>query len=447
MQTILLINPHETEQSGFSNPPLGLLYIAGTLLKYGFYVQLVDGCIQGKDTIKRSVETLHPDIVGITCLTPARKKSLEVAQMVKDIDPRITVVMGGAHATIMYRQLLENYSFIDYVVLGEGEESFLEIAQAKEPSTIHGIAYRELGRIIKTPPRNYIENLDEFPFPAWHLIDLTIYPARGEGIINGINLAKEPRISVIFSRGCKGHCDFCSTWWIWRGWRHRSPKNMVDELELLNKNRGIRHFCFADDAMTIDRDAIIGLCDEIVKRKLCIAFHITTRTDCVDEIILRKLKDAGCYEIAYGVETGSEILLNKMGKENDIKTSEKAIRLTKEAGLKSTALLIMGNLGETEETVKDTIQFLRRTEPDEIGCVGGLWVLPGTKIYGICKNAGFIDDDFWLTDEPFKVYTLEYSLDELTRMQNKILNYSFKARIRRISIVMVTLLKNLVIKN
>jgi len=432
MVQILLINPHDSEQDGFTNPPLGLLYIAGVLLKNGFDVHVLDCCIEGKNAISKALEKLRPNIVGITCLTPARNKSLEVAKMVKDFDSSTKVVMGGAHPTIMYKQLLENYPFIDYIVLGEGEITFLEIAQGKEIPQISGLAYRDNNKVVKTSSRKYIENLDEIPFPAWQLVDIKKYPPRGNGIFNGVNLATEPRISIIFSRGCKGHCNFCSTWWIWKGWRHRSPKNMADEIELLYNNNGIRHFCFADDAMTIDRNATIELCDEIIRRKLKIAFFATTRTDCVDEILLRKLKEAGCYEVSYGIETGSPILLEKMCKENDIETAKKAIYLTKKAQLKAAALMIAGNVGETEETIRETVDFLRKTEPDEIGCLGGLWILPGTKLYNECKVKGFINDDFWLTDKPYKLYTLEHTPDQLEKMLRKIIDYNPKMQRRKV---------------
>ncbi len=424
MKKILLINPPKTDQSGFTNPPLGLLYLAGTLIKNGFEVKVVDGCIDGKKSIQNSIISFKPELIGITCLTPARKHAIEVAEMAKKINPNIKVIMGGAHPTIMYRQMLENYPFIDYIVLGEGEITLLELAQEKDPSQINGLAYKQGGEFIVTPLRKYVENLDDLPFPAWHLIDLKKYPAHGKGIVNGINLSKEPRVSVVFSRGCIGNCDFCSTWWIWRGWRRRSPKNMVDELEILNREYGIKHICFADDTMTVDRQATIDLCEEIISRKLKIAFHITTRTDCIDEVVLKKLKNAGCYEISYGIESGSQMLLEKMKKKNDIQTSERAIKITKKAGIRVTALVITGNVGETKETVEETINFLKRTRPDDIGCVGGLWILPGTKLYHDCKNKGFIDDDFWLTDEPYKLYTYEYSLKELLNFQAKIRCYN-----------------------
>lgn len=423
MKRILLVNPHESDQAGFTNPPLGLLYIAGTLLEHGFEVRIIDGCRDGKEAIKDSLISFQPDIVGITCLTPGRKKALEVAVMTKELNPQSTVVLGGAHATIMYRQILENYPSVDYVVLGEGEETFLEIAKENAAAEIHGIVYRLDSEIIKTPSRKYIENLDTLPFPAWHLLDLKKYSGADTVVVRGVDLSQEPRISVIFSRGCKGHCDFCSTWWIWQGWRHRSPKNMVDELELLNRKFGIRNICFADDAMTVDRQATIELCDDIIARGLKIVFHVTTRSDCVDAVLLQKLKAAGCYKIAFGIETGSPKLLEQMGKENDIATAERAIKLAKEAGILVTALVIVGNIGETKESVRDTVAFLRRTIPDDIGCVGGLWILPGTKLYQQCKRKGYIDDDFWLGDEPYKVYAEEYSLEQLAQLQKRVTKY------------------------
>ena len=423
MKGVLLVNPFGSGQDGFSNPPLGLLYLAGTLLKHGFEVKIVDGYLEGRDAVQRAILDFKPGLVGITCLTPGRKKALEAAQIVKAFDRSIPVVLGGAHPTIMHGQLMEHYPFVDYIVIGEGEETFLEIAQGKDPAHINGLVYQDNGKAVKTAARKYVENLDDVPFPAWHLVDLKKYPARGEGVVRGIDLSRETRVSVIFSRGCKGHCEFCSTWWIWKTWRHRSPGNMVDEIELLYRDFGIRHFCFADDTMTVNRQATIALCDEIIARRLNIAFHVTTRTDCVDEAVLQKLKEAGCYNIAFGIETGSPLLLERMGKENSVAVSERAIRLCKQVGLKATALIIIGNVGETEETVSDTINFLKRTQPDEIGCIGGLWILPGTKLHQQCKRQWIIDDDFWLTDEPYMIYAAEHSLEALAQMRRRVLNY------------------------
>ena len=428
MKKVLLINPYGTQQDGFSNPPLGLLYLAGTLLNHGIEVMVVDGCREGKDAVVTALSKFSPDLVGITCLTPGRKHAVEIASLTKHIAGNIPVVLGGAHPTIMYRQMMEQYPQIDYIVLGEGEQTLLELVQEGSPQEIDGLVYRKDGVVVKTKARTYCENLDDIPFPAWHLLDLSSYSGWGEGKHNGIVLRDHPRMSVIFSRGCSGHCDFCSTWWIWKGWRHRSAINMADELEMLYRDHGIRHFCFADDAMTVDRQTTIELCDEIIRRKLIIAFHVTTRTDCVDEEILLKLKQAGCYMVAFGIETGSPRLLKEMGKENDIENSIRAISLCRKVKLPVTALLIVGNVGETEETVRETRDLLKRAMPDEVGCAGALWILPGTKLYQDCRRRGIVDDDFWLGDEPYMVYTAEHSPETLEDFEKVITGY--RGRIR-----------------
>ncbi len=423
MRKVLLINPHDTAQTGYTNPPIGLLYLAGTLLEAGVAVEVVDGCREGRAAIEAALARFCPDFVGIVCLTPARQKAFEAARIAKAFDPRIQVVIGGAHATIMPNQILESYPEIDVVVLGEGEQTLVEIVRGDALEGIKGIAYRHEGGIRKTSPRPLVKDLDTIPFPAWHLLDLRRYEARGAGVFRGIDMAQEPRVSVIFSRGCKGHCNFCSTWWIWRGWRRRSPANMVDELEILNKTQGIRHFCFADDALTIDRDATIGLCREIVDRGLRIAFHATTRTDCVDPEMLEWLARAGCYGIAYGIETGSTDVLEGMNKENDTETAARAIAMTKNAGIECTALMIVGNVGETRSSVMDTVRFLKLTEPDVLGTTGSLWVLPGTAVYRDCVKKGVIDDSFWLGDEPYMVYDLEWPRQVLAEFEATIRDY------------------------
>jgi anaerobic magnesium-protoporphyrin IX monomethyl ester cyclase len=440
MRKVLLINPPELMVRGFFSPPLGLLYLAGTLKDKCIDVQLIDGSICGWSGVREKIRTCMPDIVGIYCLTSIRKNALNAARIVKGINKSTTVVFGGVHPTIMYQQLLEHYDDVDIVVRGEGEISFLEIVQGVDLDKIDGIVYRSGTKVIKNSDRRYVENLDELPFPAWDLIADTFdqYPTTFPAELcnyNGVDLPHIPRVPVIYSRGCTGHCDFCSSWWIWKKWRYRSAKNMVDELEWLYESFNIRHFCFYDDTLTMDKQATLDLCDEIVRRRLQIAFDVNTRTDCVDSEILEKLKQAGCYEISYGIETASPRLLLRMKKENDVHASEKAIALTKRAGLIAGALLIVGNVGETKETIDETIDFLQRTETDSIGAVGGLWIFPGTGLYRYTKELGIINDNFWLGDEPYMIYTYEHSLRQLRffthaiKKQKKISDMSFRYRL------------------
>jgi radical SAM superfamily enzyme YgiQ (UPF0313 family) len=150
---------------------------------------------------------------------------------------------------------------------------------------------------------------------------------------------------------------------------------------------------------------------------------VQTRADHVDRDMLVRLKEAGCYLIAYGIETGSSLLLGKMGKGNDIESASNAITLSKEIGISVTAYIIVGNVGETAESIANTVSFLKKVNPDAIGSLGELRVFPGTKLYELCKSKGFIEDSFWLSDEPYKIYTLEHSLKELAVFQRKVFGY------------------------
>jgi len=413
---VLLIKPPAMTQEGHSDPPLGLLYLAGTLRAQGLEVKVLDGYVCGRRGIEEAICSYAPDLLGITTLTASRHQSLEIARWAKERNPSLLTVLGGPHATIMWKQLLDNYPWVDVCVLGEGEMTLLEIATGKPWEEIAGIALRQNGNCLRTRPRKNVANLDELAFPAWEEVEFSAYPPRPPGGLvthRGIDLARGPRLPVIFSRGCIGHCHFCSTWWIWKGWRHRSPANMVEELESLVSRYGIRHFCFEDDIFSADMEAAKSLCEEIISQGLKIAWFACTRADCVDEELLFKMAAAGCYGVSYGVESASQEILKHLGKQQSMVQAEQAIRLTKRAGMQATCLLIIGSPWETRESISETADFLCRAEPEGVGSVGGLWVFPGTKHYRELKQAGRVEDSFWLGPEPYLRYPSEHSPQEL----------------------------------
>jgi len=389
---VLLANPPETTQQGFTNPPLGLLYLAGSLEHEGFEVKIVDGCIDGWRGVQKALTELQPDVVGIPQMTPARWRAMDVAYMTKRLT-KAKVVFGGPHPTIMHQQL-KQFDYIDDICLGDGEAwicNYLDQGNRKQPG------------------------IDDLPFPAWGMLDLFRYPSHGP--------VPGPRISVEFSRGCPAHCNFCSSWWIKGKPRVRNPSLMVEEMRLIY-DKGIRSFCFVDDTMTTDKEKTIALCELLAETLPGIGFSVTTRADVVDRDILKALKAAGCYEVLYGIESGSNCILDGMHKGADADANEKAIRYATEVGLRTIALVITGNIGETDETVEETRQLLKRAKPVGIGCAGGVWILPGTAIYQHCKRHGFIDDSFWLGDEPFKVYTLEASLEKIAEWTERVHAYN-----------------------
>lgn len=194
MKRVLLVNPPESKQDGFFNPPLGLLYLAGVLREAGAHVAVADGCLDGWPAITEKIKNFEPHMVGVTCLTPERKAALRVARLAKEYHPQTVTVMGGAHPTIMDRQILENYAYVDVIARGEGEETIRDIAREVPLAEIAGISWRRGHEIVRNRLRPPIQDLGTIPFPAWDLVDLNRYPARGHGVVNAINLAEVPRI-------------------------------------------------------------------------------------------------------------------------------------------------------------------------------------------------------------------------------------------------------------
>lgn len=403
---VLLINLPGVEQSGYRPSPLGILYLAAYLRKYAkeAKVDLIDGAMEGNHAVLKKIRQFKPNLVGISVLTPSRLTSIEISELTKKIYPKCKVVLGGVHPTLMWEQMMKNYPVIDFIVKGEGEETLKELVLGKPFAKISGLVWHRGKQVINNIDRPLIQNLNCIPFPAWDMIDPRKYPPRGVGIVNEINLEKEVRYPVIFSRGCMAACTFCSTWRIWRGYRYRNGKNVADELEMLIKKYQAKHFCFQDDTLTGNREEIINFCHEIIRRKLRVAIFGTTRVDRVDEELLKLMKKAGFYEISYGIESGSPGMLLRINKRTDLKKISIASRLTKKARLKLCALMMYGLPGETEEDRRLSNELMKKIKPDEIGSLGVVWIFPGTALYEKAKLAKLIDDSFWLGKRPYYIY-------------------------------------------
>ncbi len=406
---VLLINPPEGTLGRLTSAPLGLMYIAAVLQENGVSVRILDAFLEGWGSIFPKIEEFQPNIIGITCPTYARVQAIKVAEEIKKKYPGILIIMGGNHPTLMGRQLLENYAFIDLVGMGEGEYIFLDLCKGLAYEDIPGLGFRKDNSITINARRPNIENLDALPFAAWNLVEPKRYGTHSNFIFNGIDLGNEIGADISFSRGCIGRCNFCSNNIMWKKWRHRSPGKVVDEIEHLNRQYGIRCFQFNDDCFSVDKKAAIELCHEINRRGLKILFCIVTRTDCIDRELLQALKSAGCYMISFGIETASVRLLKIMHKPINIEVSLNAIKLVHSYGIKTVALIIAGCVGEDYRSINETIDFLKRTNPSFVDVANGLRIFPGTELFETAKKQKFIDEDFWLTDYNWKVYTKECS--------------------------------------
>ena len=403
---ILLINLPSTIQDGYKPSPLGILYLASYLRQNvpHIKVNVVDGALLGSAAIYRKVKKFHPDLTGLSVMTPGRIEAVDIAKKIKKILPHCRIVLVGIHPTIMWQQMMQHYSIIDYIIKGEGEITLSELVQNSSLPQIKGLVWRKSFQIINNPSQLLIQHLDQIPFPAWDLIDLQQYPPRGQGVFNGINLEKEIRVPIIFSRGCMGACTFCSTWKIWRGYRYRSGKNVAREISLLVRKYHAKHFVFQDDTLTGNRQEMVDFCQQIIKRKLKIAIIGCTRVDHVDLPLLKLMKKAGFYELSFGIESGSPDMLKKINKKTNINEIITAAQNTKKAGIKFTALMMSNIPTETEKDKQLSQKLLDQLQPDNWSTLGNVWIFPGTALFQQAKSAKIITDSFWLSRRPYYIY-------------------------------------------
>ncbi len=410
---ILLVSP-PTESLSYKEGyyPIGLAIIGRILENEGHEVLIKDYYYKkyapSTEEVLALIRRFKPDVFGMTCMTMNRVSCFRYSKIAKQINPNIKVIMGGVHASIMHEQILKNFP-IDAIVIGEGEITTPELIKAfeknKKLGDIKGIAFKDKkNRVIITGCRSPIENLDLIPFP------------KHEAFAEVINKTKEA--VMITSRGCPFGCTFCSTTRYWgRKWRARSANNVVDEIEMLKKKfPSLKYITFYDDEFTIDKKRIMDLCDEMIKRKLGFEWSCAARVDSVSEEMLKKMKMAGCTNIGYGVESGSQKMLDAMGKKITLAQIKDAINLTNKVGIHYSPFLMVGIPGETWQTVKEGSRFLNSVKNLNAKIVARLEIYPNTPIYELAKKQGIIDDSYWLTEKKVPIYSYEHSPEELTKM-------------------------------
>jgi len=371
---LLLVNPPNVSQGGRSNPVLGLLYLAG-YIKNIAEVKYYDGFLGNWVDFEAKLKEFKPDFVGVQMLTPGRHKSLKVLEIAKTYDAK--TIAGGPHASIMAQQLAENYEYIDYIVIGEGEASLEKILIGNGD------------KFTQSPELN----INTIPFPAWELANLDNDKYIGKADI---------RVPIIASRGCTGNCTFCSTHKVWKKYRVRTADNIVEEIDYIIDRFNKRHFVFEDDSLSCNLDITKEIMGRLASKG--IRFFATMRADGMDIELANLLKKAGCYEVSIGFESGSQQVLDAYNKHIKVEQNIKAALAVKEVGINLCALMIYNGMLNNEQTREETRQFLEIIQPDNVGSLKQLWVLPGTKIYNDMKAKDFIDDNFWLGPEPYYIY-------------------------------------------
>jgi radical SAM superfamily enzyme YgiQ (UPF0313 family) len=381
-------------------PPLGLLYIAGSLERAGYQVQMLDNYLLGKpiSEIKQLVARLNPEIVGITCGSATYRRCIETAQVVKETLPSCKVVVGGWHASYMPDTLLEQPS-VDFVVMGEGERAIVELTKhittsvaEKGQVDIAGVGYRRNGALMKNTPK-FIENMDEIPFPARHLLPMHLY----DRTIEFLNA--KPADVMNISRGCPFSCAFCETKKLWgSACRTFSPSRVLDEIHYMVNEFGTRGIYFINDNFTIKRNETLQLCNLLRKSDLDLEWVCDTRTDLVNKELLEKMHDAGCKAIWFGVESGSPRILKRINRTITLEQTENAFRLCKDVGISVACSFMLGFPDETLEDLEATRRFADKLDPD--WCQFNVFIAyPDSSLYQEMLQTGKYDrlDEFLLT--------------------------------------------------
>ncbi len=362
--------------------PMGLLYLAAVLRKQGHSVRIIDAEVQGFDnpTLARRIVADSPDVVGLTGTTAQAKRCFAVARMVKDAMPQAFVVLGGAHASALPEESLREGTALDAVVFGEGEVTALELMHRLEGGEslegLPGTAYRRNGEVVKNPPRALIKNLDELPFPAWDLIPMHEYVAS-----TWFPTKVKQYVNIFTSRGCPYECTFCGAKTTWtRKFRARSAANVIAEIVEAKGKLGIPNFFFSDDLFTVQRKRVVEVCEKLLEHKLNITWTCLSRVNTVDLELLKLMKAAGCYLITFGIESGSQQVLDNLKKGTTVEQAIKAVEMTRQAGIKVFGSIMVGSPGETKETVEATIKLVKKLKLDEVG-IGVTTAYPGTDLY------------------------------------------------------------------
>jgi len=393
---ITLVNP-PYPHTGHQHPPfipLSLGYLGAVSEKNGHEVNVID-CqaerLEPEDFRKRISQT-DADVVGITSTTLTYKSALKIANVTKQELPECTAVLGGCHASFWDENALKECPSLDIIVRREGEITFIELLEKLENKSslngVKGITFRKSdGEIAKNEDRPFMENLDDLPFPAFHLFPLGTFRRVGKIIF-----------PLTTSRGCVYWCDFCTAVRMFgRKYRMRSPKNVVDEIEMLQNKYGESQFAFYDDAFTINPERVEKICEEIRQRKLAIHWDCEARVDMVNRSLLQKMKAAGCMAVWLGVESGSQLIIEKMHKKIKLDQTRSAFKAARELGIMTIANVVLGFPGETEQTAWETINFIKELNPGDVGFYIAT-PYPGTPLYELVKQSG------WLKTTDFNHY-------------------------------------------
>lgn len=384
-----------------SMPPLGLMYLASHLIKGGYTVDIIDMAVEffQKNEFIDTLNTYNAKVIGISTFVESWSAIQSLARLIRQVRPDSIMVAGGSCASFCYGQLLREMDF-NYVVIGEGEYSFRNLVDhifqkpcSLQPAQIQGIAYQENNRLVVTEPSRRITELDELEFPERSLIrlDKYVYP-----------------FTISTARGCPGECIFCSSRAFWgRKIKFRSPENIIQEVMQIEEQYGIDMFFIVDDTFTMNVKRAKKFCQLLMETGKTFIWGCESRADVASTDLLQSLYDAGCRKIQFGMESGNNEILQKIGKKVTVEQIEAAVKMASAIGFDINVSFIIGHPFDDRRTVEQTIRFalyLRKTYgANVLGSINTPY--PGTKLYDNAEEYGMTI----LTDD-WNKYTMDNAI-------------------------------------
>ncbi|HIJ81540.1 MAG TPA: radical SAM protein [Desulfuromonadales bacterium] len=392
--------------------PTGLTYLHACLLEAGHSSVLANFSGWSTSRIEKKLLSFKPDMVGISQWTHNRALSLELAAVCKRLLPECLTVMGGAHATFCYEDILVEGGCVDVVVCGEGELTLTELAARHAAGNawhdIDGIAYRRNGAVVVTQRRSPVPDLDSLPSPSRYFENSV-----------GLDLHLQSEF-IVTARGCPSSCNFCSSPSFWgRSVRFRSPQAIVDEILFIREKYGLIYFSLRDDTFTADRKRILEFCSLLITHEANILWNCQSRVTAIDEELITAMKRAGCECIQLGIESGSPHLLKYLNKRITPDKATSACSLIREIGINLSVYLISNIPGETEDDLCQTMSLLRCLKADD-GYVSPLAYYPGTRLFRDAVAAGDIPENLFSSDQRDSLYVSAGGAGTTTRLLDEL---------------------------
>lgn len=382
--------------AGSTQPSFGLVCLAAVALKEGHEVKVVDAAAENLtvDETVQEVVRFRPDVIGISATTVGIVAAGELAASVKRKLPDALTAVGGPHVTALPAETLAEFPSVDMGVIGEGEETLVDLlsAVAKKkgvPESILGTVVRIDGRVTVHQRRPLISDLDQLPLPAWS--HLRGFPGLFRPSFS--RLKRLPCCSVVLTRGCPNRCLFCDRSVFGNKCRSYSPTYALNMIKDLRYNYGVKEILIEDDTFVVDRRRVEEFCQFFIDEKVDVTWSCLGRADRMTPELLQLMKRAGCWNVAYGIESGDEIILKAMSKKLTIKQIEEAVSWSHEAGLVTRGFFMVGFPGETHDSMAATMDLVERLPLDDIS-VMQLTPFPGTDLYLRAEEFGTFDKDW-----------------------------------------------------